>query len=535
MLKEKQNLGSTILRFIQKNLMWLGAIFFVFVIAFYVRQTITSTTPLRHNIEIAFFIYLILSFIAICVCIQKTKKLHILFLVFAIILSIGYLIVIPLGMVPDEFAHYLRSFEIAQGDFLTPVLGEGTAGNYFPNHILGYNQTNVTYQEAFSHWGEQLDYGNMVTYTAYSGAALYSPLCYIASSLGIFISHLFTDNAMVVFYAARIFNCIMGIALIYFAIKIIPYAKFAVFTIGLMPMFLHQSISASADVMTNAMAIFCVAFVLWLAQKEKVKKWHLAVFAVSLILLTMCKVIYILFILLALIIPNNRFQSKKGTVLYKVLLMFGAIFINLIWLGITTRYFGTTNEGVDIAGQISFVLTHPFNYIGTLLRTILDDFPSYLSNLTGSSMGWLIVPTSFWGYGVYQFILIIALFVVCNNKKIATFHKFIFAAIFFGTGLLTLSALYAQWNPVASLTIAGVQGRYFIPIVLCLACFAPQVRMWIKQKLPATGSSSVEESPLTEQNSEVIPYEQTKPWGLYLLIMFCNCMTLIDLINHYAG
>lgn len=117
MLKEKQNLGSTILRFIQKNLMWLGAIFFVFVIAFYVRQTITSTTPLRHNIEIAFFIYLILSFIAICVCIQKTKKLHILFLVFAIILSIGYLIVIPLGMVPDEFAHYLRSFEIAQGDF----------------------------------------------------------------------------------------------------------------------------------------------------------------------------------------------------------------------------------------------------------------------------------------------------------------------------------------------------------------------------------------------------------------------------------
>ena len=147
-------------------------------------------------------------------------------------------------------------------------------------------------------------------------------------------------------------------------------------------------------------------------------------------------------------------------------------------------------------------------------------------------MGWLIVPTSFWGYGVYQFILIIALFVVCNNKKIATFHKFIFAAIFFGTGLLTLSALYAQWNPVGSLYILGVQGRYFIPIVLCLACFAPQIRMQFHRNSAA--KENAEESSANVQD-EVIPYEQTKPWGLYLLIVFCNCMTLIDLLNHYAG
>ena len=56
------------------------------------------------------------------------------------------------------------------------------------------------------------------------------------------------------------------------------------------------------------------------------------------------------------------------------------------------------------------------------------------------------------------------------------------AAIFFGTLLLTLVALYVQWNPVGNAYIHGFQGRYLYPVLPLLLVALLPPKQWPPRK-----------------------------------------------------
>ena len=86
--------------------------------------------------------------------------------------------------------------------------------------------------------------------------------------------------------------------------------------------------------------------------------------------------------------------------------------------------------------------------------------------------------------------------------------------IFTGTILLIFSALYAQWTPVGNDVVKGVQGRYFIPLLLPLACFIPQTA-------PNRGDDAV------------FRYESSGRYMIYLLMLFCNYITIVNIFAHF--
>ena len=506
--------------FLKRNAVYLIGFCIIFIAVWRLRGTYDFAVLPNRGAKLAVYLYFFIGFAAVCFTMAKTKKLHLIFLVAAVVLGIGFMLALPLQLIPDEMTHYMRAYEIADGNFIAAADATGGVVREFPGNLFigGSN-----YQEYFAQSGSRLDYIN-TTENPYTSAALYSPLSYLPQALGIFIARLFTDNAMAVFYTARIFNFAFGTALVYFAIKLIPFGKFTVFTIALMPMFLHQQISLSADVITNSLALFSVALALKISHEEcKHPKRYLALLSVCLIVMTMCKIVYLLFILLIFTVPSGLFQSKRNAWIFKFSILLAALAANMLWMAVSSRYFVEFRAGVNITEQIKFVLSNPITYLWLLLKTFIASFPTFFSAMIGFMLGPLTIAVSPWGYLTYMFLFIIAVCITCDNQRIKKSFKLVQALIFAGTAVLICSALYAQWTPVGVPYIEGIQGRYFIPIILPFALFLPQL-------LPL---KNTEDSGSAELSLPAI--ETTgKHKMLVILMLFANFIALSDIICYFC-
>lgn len=507
--------------FFKRNAVYIVGFFIIFIAVWRLRGTYEFAVTPNRGVKLAIYLYFFIGFAAICFTMAKTKKLHLVFLVMTAVLGLGFMLALPLYLIPDEPTHYMRAYDIADGNFIAAANETGDVIREFPGNLLigGSN-----YQEYFSKIGFQLDFVN-TTENAYTSAALYSPLSYLPQALGIFIARLFTNNSMAIFYTARIFNFAFGTALVYFAIKLIPFGKFTVFTIALMPMFLHQQISLSADVITNSLALFSVALALKISHEEcKHPKRYLALLSVCLIVMTMCKIVYFLFILLIFTVPAKLFKNKKSAYIFKFSILLAALAVNILWFAVSSQYFVEFQEGVNIAGQVKFVLSNPITYLWILLKTFIDFFPTMFLTMLGAALGPLSIGLSQWGFLPYVCILIIAICVICDNQQIKKSFKLTQFLIFAGTTVLICSALYAQWTPVGAAQINGLQGRYFIPIILPFALFVPQLLPL--RRTDAKGDEDALACPAIETTGK---YKM-----LAIFMLFANFIALSDIIVYFC-
>lgn len=506
----KNRTGNSFTEFKKSYMLFFAAFFLTAFAVLFLRNTIPAYDKAHSLFKYILAAYFFLGTAAVVFTLKKTQKLHIIFLVLISVLGLAYVIALPMGQVADEPIHLCRAFEISEGQFFTPIV-DGKVGSYLPKDIM---KTSQGYRDVIERFQTARLNDASREFLNYPTSAIYMPLVYAPSALGIFIFRLFTDNSMIILYGARLFNYLAGTAIIYYAIKLIPYGKLAVLVIALLPMMVNQSVSASADVLTNALAIFSVAYALYLANNDSaLKKRQIALLASALLLLSMCKIVYFLFTFIVIILSNSRFASKKSAIAYKICIPLLAILLNAVWFLYSTRYFFDAKEGIDIMGQIGYVLTHPLQYVNVLVRTISDFTQRYLENMAGSSLGWFSIPCNYLGFGTALFVLVTVLLGYSQNRY-SGITKVIMFFVFAGTVLLTFSALYAQWTPVANSVVFGVQGRYFIPLLLPLACFIPQIA-------PDSDSDTV------------FRYENSGRYMVYLLMLFSNYITISNIFAHF--
>lgn len=481
-----------------------AALFFL-ITMFMWRHTFNSV---ESTIKTLLPFYFLISTSVVAVVLKKTDKLHIIYLAFVCVIGFAYFAAVPMGRVPDETIHFFRIYEISEGHFFTPIAQDGKIGNFIPNDFFfGY----INYSQLSEHIGDVVDFSNRSFYE-FPTAAIYAPVCYIPQALGIFVFRLFTDNAMAIYYGARLFNFISSVVIIFFSIKIIPFGKMIVFTVAMIPMLLHQMISCSADVLTFDLAIFVVSFGLYLTKEEvRLTKLKLIIFVAAISALALCKIVYIAFAPMLFIIPFKKFKCKKNAFLFAGTSLVAILIVNIVWFLFTTKYFVPIREGVDTMEQIKYVLTNPFQYVGILFNTIIENFQFYLESLSGRYLGLLNVEVDFWGYGIYIFILFAVVIIVGASEQICAKVKFVMFLVFVGTAALTFSALYAQWNPVAFGIIEGIQGRYFIPIIIPLAFFIPRFKIFAKENIGC--------------------YEKSKGYLIYFFILFSNYCTLMQIFK----
>ena len=309
------------------------------------------------------------------------------------------------------------------------------------------------------------DNNNMVLFP---NTAVYSFICYLPQSIGIFIGRLFNFPVVIQAYLGRIMNFACFVLLMFFAIKYIPYKKNLVTLFAFMPMMIQEGMSLAPDALTNGVAFFLISYVLCLKNsKGKLTNKNKMVLSLSCILMSFLKIVYLPICLILFLLPYEKFKSKKDKFINILSLAAFVVVLNAIWLFISSGYLNEIKPGVNPSGQLWYIIKNPIIFVGTIFNTLNLNFDLYIYNIIGNSLCYFDVNlSSLFIIPYLMFIVYLVLF--DGSNKVDKNDKVLSILIMLSTCILICVSLYIQWNPLGEHYIDGIQGRYLIPLLIPL-------------------------------------------------------------------
>lgn len=419
------------------------------------------------SIIIAILVALLLMIISAC-AIYFENELHKFFLIVFSFFGLIYFFVYPMSSVPDEHGHFYRAYEISEGYFVSDIV-DGWGGRTLPKGLsLGLDGPDVSLEESWDTFDIKIT--DEREYYIFWNISLYAPVSYIPQSLGIFVARIFTDSIAIMYMMGRLFNLLAVGVIAYFAVKYIPIGKKLVIMIMLIPINMQEAISLAPDAMVTALTMAFMAYVLHLryTQKTVMSKRQLALLYVMAIAISLYKIVYIPFCMLPFLIPKERFGGKKQFIIHAVCMGTLVVAAGLGWLSFAGRYLMDIEGGKNSDDQVMYILGDLPNYFKILFSTMKAYGKAYFYTMFGQSLSWLnvFVPK---GYVILYALLIFA--GVFSEEEIPEKFKpvrIVSAIIVVSIFLLTMTSLYVQWTDYKAELISGVQGRYFIPLLLPL-------------------------------------------------------------------
>lgn len=425
----------------------------------------------------------------------------------------------PPGMAPDEDHHFCRAFEISCGEWTSQHIGEdGEGGNYLPAAVRSFRDP-----------AAEIDWDDIAE-MRYGNTSLYSPVSYLPQAIGIRIARLCTDNVAMIFYGGKLGSLLAGLLLCLWAIQSMPFGRRILFLIMLFPMTLQEMVSMSPDGFTIALSLAFVAKILQLrCQEGTLGKKDWAAVAMLGMLLALCKVVYVALLFLTLLLPGSKMGEKKKARAFQWGIPMAGLAINLAWLKISAGYLVEFRPGVSSGDQVRFILLHFKDYVTAVIRTVCAWFTDWVENMIGSQMGALNIEIS---HIVWLAFLLLFLYEIysCNDAIIPErrldCHKdavvsvrrldcLVLGGVFLGGAALICTSIYVQWNAVASLMVEGIQGRYFTPLLPCLAL----LMLFLNQG-----------------NGEIYLGKRREGIGrsyAYMILLVLHGITILDVIKHY--
>ena len=441
-----------------------------------------SSRVLKFNL-IAIGLSVIIIGLSLFIYTRKNLTPEKLFLYTVPIICILFLVIMPMYRGHDENRHMLRIYEISEGHLLTEV-HDDVVGTPLPKVVIDgtgkYWREEMTYNDILDLKDVEIDYDD-AKITSMDTVAIYSPVQYIPQAIGMVFSRLISDNLLLMLYMARLFNLIVCVVLLYFTIKLIPFGKLLVYLISLLPLSIEAFSTMSPDGITISLSMLLIAYILNIIFKPErvVQKKDIAIISVISVIIALCKIVYVPLVAAILLIPTSKFKSKKSKVLTSVFVIGISLAVNLIWFKISTNYLAIVSEGSS-TDKIINVLTSPIDYFRMLLYTINYNGSTYMERLFGSvlAMGefvklYFIVPFVFSMFFLFEG----ATNKELNNKfsKFQNIVIFLIALVVVG---LVFTSLYVQFTDESSMTISGVQGRYFIPILLLVGLLLGNLKIY---------------------------------------------------------
>ena len=429
----------------------------------------------------------IIAIAGIAIFTYKSFNIEKAFLILVTCMGLIYVFTVPIYRGHDEHAHFFRAYEISKGVFNTKIINNASVTEIpsaFEATTLdtGKYCNETSYKQNFNFLNVETVDGDTF-YEGGSYMAVYSPIPYIPQAITIFFLDLITNNVAVMFYGARIANLIVAILMLYLAMKIIPFGKKAILYLVIIPTTMAQIASMSPDAMTITSCVLFIAYILKILNRDSVvsKKDTLILTGLG-ILVALCKIVYIPFVLLALLIPSRKYSSKKYRIINSILMITIPIVINLIWLKIA----GTHLELIDnnkSSIQTSFIFSNILEYIRIALFTVENCFSTLITELFGG----VLLHNDLVNNGMFVTLpmIIVLIFEVLFDKDIkerldCKAMVYFSIIIFIILGAIATS-LYVQWSPYKWYYINGIQGRYFIAILLPFILLLGQNKL-IKQE-----------------------------------------------------
>src|SRR5271157_1287610 len=431
----------------------------------------------------------------------KMDALPSLFLMVGCPLGLLFGFLMPPLQIPDEIAHFYRSFAISGGTCLSPAqqavpLAIEQLQAVFDYRIEGQRPVRFeSYKRLMrTKWmdGEQVAALNV-------NASTYSCAPYLASALGIELAKLSSQSPVVLLYSARLANLAFYLALVYLALRIVPFGRPVLFCLALMPMTLHQAASASADGATIASAFLVFAYVLYLAFEPRIvflSTRHWLSLGGLLLFATLCKFNPWL-VLLLLLIPASKFGTPKKKLLAiaaylgLVLLVAAAWQVvdkaNLLELKATRM-----ERDVSVDTNLRFIQHEPGEFFAAVARSLWLERAAYATEFVGY-FGWISIPLAPWLVWTYLGFLIVVGAATESRVRFGLKDRLICGAVAAGSVVSIFMLLWVMEmtrrylaTEIAGLhrgVVPGVQGRYLIPLAPVLLATVTNTRIRLNSRL----------------------------------------------------
>lgn len=438
---------------------------------------------------IALLIIITILFLLWIVYKYKKIKAEIFFVISASALGLLFVFATPILKAHDEFYHWYKSYAVSMGHFIPsdsseegliydklPKIVEDLPNGLGSFWLIDYKKEVKEFLK-IEQYEQKNDVDKSFVLVEDTPTAYYPFIQMLPQATGIFIARHLHLNIIVQVIFGRIGNLILFILIGYFAIKLIPSKKYLLIALLLCPKVLYISTSLSGDVFTNCMAILLISYILNLVfTKRHLKLFDYVVIGIISCCVAICKIVYLPLCALIFIIPKECFYSEKISNILKKRVVVLTIFlcsvvIGMAWLKISSSFLASASPSSGL--QVKYIITHPFLYIVTLLRTLMTECNNWMLDMVGGFMQWGQMFTLYplISLSVY-FVFFISMLVEEEKLNLTKTSKIILFIVYLSTFVLILTALYVQWTAksgeIGGSLITGVQGRYFIPIFLII-------------------------------------------------------------------
>lgn len=290
-----------------------------------------------------------------------------------------------------------------------------------------------------------------------------SPVAYLPGILGMSLARILGLSGLAMLYFGRFFMGAAYIALCYFGIRKIPFAKSVLAMTALLPMSLHLAASYSYDSVLIGFSIFWIGMVFHYAyEKERLKWYDGFTFLAAGIMLSCGKGIYVLLLGLCLLIPAKKLGGKRNYALFLV----GAFLWGIVcmWMNIGLRmgeYMAPAEETAYYT--IGMILRDPFWFIYRSLACMWYQGKFYLFSMLGGHLGWLeVLCPDFMIWGV--FLILVAAAIFWRDDRFCTkgLHRTLCVLSFLAIFAVCMVAAIC-WTEVGQRFFQGLQGRYLLP------------------------------------------------------------------------
>lgn len=302
---------------------------------------------------------------------------------------------------------------------------------------------------------------------------------YLMPALGMTVGRLLGLNTISMYLLGRFFNLIFYIAAIAIAIHLMPIGKSALYTMSLLPMSIQLAASVSRDVFRITSAVLTVALTLYLfynkSEEIRYKKTAIAALIISSVsLLPLRTYVYSLIALLPLFVYIDRKKWIPVKVIRIAVIAISLIAIIALGLKYTLFYGPIVEEPVKPLSWITenrytiqHFINYPLDFVYLCRNTFWQLSPWYTDTMIGSQLGWLndYVPVVL--VRIFGILLIISFFRRSYESETLSVKMRTAMILFsFISILMIIAGMLITWTPITYGAVEGVQGRYFLPILL---------------------------------------------------------------------
>ena len=410
---------------------------------------------------------------------------------FVIILCFGIItsFIVPICDVSDETEHLARAELTSRGIIIPHWTGEdlgveraynvssshkpavyNTGAGFESIEALNFLTDRVgktVYQTPFD--TQKIDYTPTLIVSAFEQNPFYG---YLPQAIGMNIAKLLDLNVIWMLWLGRIFNLMLYAGLISLAIKKTPVLKMPLLAVSCIPISIYQAASLSIDSMIIGLAILAVAYFLYLykAEKNSLGVREVIMFSALCLILGLCKLPYLAFIFLLLLIPFDNFKKGKKIIPYMIICIVLVGIIGVMW----SRYsapalmhsWRARLKYLDPPGQMNYILSNP-SFMGNFFAQIFTHNIAKILYGTFNFFGAAqkIHYADSYHLIVVTLLLFLAVMLLAYPKREKFDLKtrigtlFIVLVIYVGTCLIQL----LTWASVGKLNL-GLSTRYFVPL-----------------------------------------------------------------------